>query len=91
MFIAGRHANILKPQRGDRYSLSESRINTDSAREGDSVLPFAPEERYVYSSATHPIPALQRSAMCPLSQSPIRPIKRKTRIKNHDTTPPLNP
>ena len=56
MSIAGRHANILKPQRGDRYSLSESRINTDSAREGDSVLPFAPEERYVYSSATHPIP-----------------------------------
>ena len=43
--------------------LSQSRINTDSAREGDSVLPFAPEERYVYSSATHPIPALQRSAM----------------------------
>ena len=52
MFIARRHANILKPQRGDRYSLSESRINTDSAREGDSVLPFAPEERYVYSRAT---------------------------------------
>ena len=24
------------------------------------VPPFAPEERYVYSSATHPIPALQR-------------------------------
>ena len=33
-------------------ALSESRINTDSTREGDSVLPFAPEERYVYSSAT---------------------------------------
>ena len=28
-------------------ALSESRINTDSTREGDSVLPFAPEERYV--------------------------------------------
>ena len=27
------------------------------------VPPFAPEERYVYSSATHPTPALQRSAM----------------------------
>ena len=27
------------------------------------VPPFAPEERYVYSSATPPIPALQRSAM----------------------------
>ena len=41
MFIDGRHV-----------SLSESRINTDSAREGDSVLPFAPEGRHVYSSAT---------------------------------------
>ena len=27
------------------------------------VPPFAPEERYVYSSATRPTPALQRSAM----------------------------
>ena len=58
-------------QRSAMCALSQSRINTDSAREGDSVLPFAPEERYVYSSATHPIPALQRSAMCALSQSRI--------------------
>ena len=27
------------------------------------LVPFAPEEQYVYSSATRPIPALQRSAM----------------------------
>ena len=50
-------------QRSDMCSLSQSRINTDSAREGDSVLPFAPEERYVYSSATHPIPR-SRGAQC---------------------------
>ena len=37
-------------------SLSQSRINTDSARERDSVLPFAPEERYVYSRAICPKP-----------------------------------
>ena len=61
-------------------ALSESRINTDSAREGDSVLPFAPEERYVYSSATPPIPALQRSAMCALSESRITRITRRTQL-----------
>ena len=45
-------------------ALSQSPINTDLAREGDSVVgAFAPEERYVYSSATHPTPALQRSAI----------------------------
>ena len=77
------------PQRGDRYALSESRINTDSARESDSVLPFAPEERYVYSSATHPIPALQRSAMCALSESQITPIKRKTPIKKPSRYPTI--
>ena len=27
--------------------------------------------------------------MCALSQSPIRPIKRKTPIKNHDTYPTI--
>ena len=58
---------------------SESQIPTDLAQETEKQLPrerdgcnilnfgalppFAPEERYVYSSATHPIPALQRSAM----------------------------
>ena len=41
-------------------------------REGDSILPFAPEERYVYSSATHPIPALQRSAMW-YCRTPLNP------------------
>ena len=33
------------------------------------VPPFAPEERYVYSSATPPIPALQRSAYVVLSHT----------------------
>ena len=41
-------------------------------REGDSILPFAPEERYVYSSATPPIPALQRSAMW-YCRTPLNP------------------
>ena len=36
------------------------------------VPPFAPEERYVYSSATHPIPALQRSAMW-YCRTPLNP------------------
>ena len=53
-----------KPQRGDMYSLSESQIQAQETekqlpRERDSVLS---KERYVYSSATRPIPALS-SAM----------------------------
>ena len=54
MSIEQRDTQTPKAPEGRMYSLSQSRINTDSAREGDSVLPFAPEERYVYSSATHP-------------------------------------
>ena len=50
--------------------MSESRINTDSAREGDSVLPFAPEERYVYSRRDTSNPALQRSANVVLWHTP---------------------
>ena len=37
------------------------------------VPPFAPEERYVYSSATPPIPALQRSAMW-YCRTPLEPV-----------------
>ena len=35
-------------------------------------VPFAPEERYVYSSATPPTPALQRSAMW-YCRTPLNP------------------
>ena len=72
MFIAGRHALVTKAPEGRHVRFVSITDYTDSAREGDSVLPFAPEERYVYSSATHPTPALQRSAMW-YCRTPLNP------------------
>ena len=54
MFIAGRHANILKPQRGDRCALSEPRIGRiERMARRRKRLYLAPEGRHVYSRATY--------------------------------------
>ena len=52
MFIAGRHTNILKPQRGDRCALSEPRGRIERMARRRKRLYLAPEGRYVYSRAT---------------------------------------
>ena len=60
MFIAGRHANILKPQRGDMFIagrhvpfVSITNYTEGGKGEGESPLVYlAPEGRHVYSRAT---------------------------------------
>ena len=58
--------------------------------------PFAPEERYVYSSATRPIPALQRSAMwyCRTRSVGVgfpNPLGKETSPPTIDTAPQIVP
>ena len=60
MFIAGRHANILKPQRGDMFIagrhvpfVSITNYTEGGKGEGESPLVYlAPAGRHVYSWAT---------------------------------------
>ena len=69
--------NTLKPQRGDRYSLSESRITRIKGLHGRRErLPLAPEGRHVYSTRHAPNTLKpQRGDRYSLSESRITRIK----------------